>query len=53
MVEIDPIIYKYLNEKYIINQDILLDIKNNGVENGYIYSCKQIKNQLGHKKNIY
>ena len=50
MVEIDPIIYKYLNEKYIINQDILLDIKNNGVENGYIYSCKQLKNQLGIEK---
>ena len=51
MIEIDSVIYRYLNEPYM-KEDVLLDIKNNGIENGYIYSCKQIKNQLD-IKDIY
>lgn len=44
-IEIDPYIYNYLNSEYIKNKtNLFKDIYNNGVENGLIYSAKQIMN---------
>ena len=44
-IEIDPYIYKYLNSEYIKNKtNLFKDIYTNGVENGLIYSAKQLMN---------
>ena len=54
-IEIDPHFYAYSNgiSLDINSKDILCDICNNGIKNGYIYSHKQIDNFFGIQLKYY